>query len=76
LNTPTKPPISCLQIGKPSSNRPQSDHDTCWSRPNLLLVYWLVWLLWFPNPYHAISLLGKVIYRQPEFLRESIFLSN
>ncbi|KAG6758988.1 hypothetical protein NC652_024881 [Populus alba x Populus x berolinensis] len=29
LNTPTMPPISCLQIGKPSSNRPQSDHDTC-----------------------------------------------
>lgn len=29
LTTPTMPPISCLQIGKPSSNRPQSDHDTC-----------------------------------------------
>uniref|UniRef100_A0A2C9UST4 Polygalacturonase n=1 Tax=Manihot esculenta TaxID=3983 RepID=A0A2C9UST4_MANES len=29
LNTPTTPPIDCLQIGKPSSNRPQSDHDAC-----------------------------------------------
>ncbi|EEF36999.1 polygalacturonase At1g48100 [Ricinus communis] len=29
LNTPTTPPIDCLQIGKPSSNRPQSDHDVC-----------------------------------------------
>ncbi|KAF2292762.1 hypothetical protein GH714_028165 [Hevea brasiliensis] len=29
LNTPTTPPINCLQIGKPSSNRPQSDHDAC-----------------------------------------------
>ncbi|XP_065873748.1 polygalacturonase At1g48100-like [Euphorbia lathyris] len=29
LNTPTTPPIDCLQIGKPTSNRPQSDHDVC-----------------------------------------------
>ncbi|CAK7332663.1 unnamed protein product [Dovyalis caffra] len=29
LTTPTMPPISCLQIGKPSSNRPQSDHGAC-----------------------------------------------
>ncbi|CAN1310916.1 Polygalacturonase At1g48100 [Linum perenne] len=29
LNTPTVPPIGCLQIGKPSSNRPQTNHDTC-----------------------------------------------
>ncbi|XP_042493971.1 polygalacturonase At1g48100-like [Macadamia integrifolia] len=29
LSTPTVPPISCLQIGKPSSNRIQSDHDYC-----------------------------------------------
>lgn len=29
LYTPTVPPIDCLQIGKPSSNRIQSDHDFC-----------------------------------------------
>ncbi|KAL9680645.1 hypothetical protein QQ045_018530 [Rhodiola kirilowii] len=29
LNTPTLPPIDCLQLGKPSSNRIQSDHDVC-----------------------------------------------
>ncbi|KAF5443140.1 hypothetical protein F2P56_035726 [Juglans regia] len=29
LMTPTMPPIDCLQIGKPSSNRVQSDHDSC-----------------------------------------------
>ncbi|XP_042984331.1 polygalacturonase At1g48100-like isoform X1 [Carya illinoinensis] len=29
LMTPTIPPIDCLQIGKPSSNRVQSDHDSC-----------------------------------------------
>lgn len=29
LNTPTVPPIDCLQIGKPSSNRPLSDHESC-----------------------------------------------
>ncbi|XP_044480688.1 polygalacturonase At1g48100-like isoform X1 [Mangifera indica] len=29
LTTPIVPPIACLQIGKPSSNRPQSDHDVC-----------------------------------------------
>ncbi|PON98976.1 Glycoside hydrolase [Trema orientale] len=29
LMTPTVPPIGCLQIGKPSSNRLQSDHDSC-----------------------------------------------
>ncbi|WCJ38464.1 Pectin lyase-like superfamily protein [Euphorbia peplus] len=29
LNTPTTPPIDCLQIGKPISNRPQTDHDAC-----------------------------------------------
>ncbi|KAK0573866.1 hypothetical protein LWI29_014794 [Acer saccharum] len=29
LTTPTVPPIACLQVGKPSSNRPQSDHDAC-----------------------------------------------
>ncbi|XP_034700586.1 polygalacturonase At1g48100 [Vitis riparia] len=29
LTTPTVPPIDCLQIGKPSSNRIQSDHDSC-----------------------------------------------
>nr|XP_023922553.1 polygalacturonase At1g48100-like [Quercus suber] len=29
LRTPTMPPIGCLQIGKPSSNRIQSDHDLC-----------------------------------------------
>ncbi|CAI0386307.1 unnamed protein product [Linum tenue] len=29
LNTPTTPPIECLQIGKPTSNRPQTDRDTC-----------------------------------------------
>ncbi|XP_062110335.1 polygalacturonase At1g48100-like [Humulus lupulus] len=29
LRTPTVPPIDCLQMGKPSSNRLQSDHDTC-----------------------------------------------
>ncbi|KAL6969441.1 galacturonan 1,4-alpha-galacturonidase [Sarracenia purpurea var. burkii] len=29
LNTPTVPPIDCLHIGKPSSNRIQNDHDLC-----------------------------------------------
>ncbi|KAI8527083.1 hypothetical protein RHMOL_Rhmol12G0048200 [Rhododendron molle] len=29
LNTPTTPPIDCLQVGKPSSNRIQTDHDSC-----------------------------------------------
>ncbi|KAJ1423062.1 Pectin lyase fold/virulence factor [Sesbania bispinosa] len=29
LKTPTVPPISCLQIGKPSNNRIQTDHDIC-----------------------------------------------
>nr|ABK95839.1 unknown [Populus trichocarpa] len=29
LKTPTMPPISCLQIGKPSGNRPQRDYDAC-----------------------------------------------
>ncbi|XP_030497528.2 polygalacturonase At1g48100 [Cannabis sativa] len=29
LRTPTVPPIGCLQMGKPSSNRLQSDHDSC-----------------------------------------------
>ncbi|CAN0923983.1 Polygalacturonase At1g48100 [Linum grandiflorum] len=29
LNTPAVPPIDCLQIGKPTSNRPQTDHDSC-----------------------------------------------
>ncbi|XP_026381847.1 polygalacturonase At1g48100-like [Papaver somniferum] len=29
LNTPSLPPIDCLQIGKPSSNRIQSDRDSC-----------------------------------------------
>ncbi|XP_030449383.1 polygalacturonase At1g48100 [Syzygium oleosum] len=29
LSTPTVPPIDCLQIGKPSKNRIQSDHDSC-----------------------------------------------
>ncbi|XP_010547772.1 PREDICTED: polygalacturonase At1g48100 [Tarenaya hassleriana] len=29
LSTPTVPPIDCLQIGKPSRNRVQSDHDLC-----------------------------------------------
>lgn len=29
LYTPTVPPISCLQNGKPASNRVLSDHDTC-----------------------------------------------
>ncbi|XP_010925884.1 polygalacturonase At1g48100 [Elaeis guineensis] len=29
LYTPTVPPIFCLQTGKPTSNRIQSDHDSC-----------------------------------------------
>ncbi|KAK9090399.1 hypothetical protein Sjap_023576 [Stephania japonica] len=29
LTTPTIPPIDCLQIGKPSSNHIQSNHDSC-----------------------------------------------
>ncbi|KAL1327531.1 hypothetical protein HN51_037581 [Arachis hypogaea] len=29
LKTPTLPPISCLQIGKPPNNRIQTDHDLC-----------------------------------------------
>ncbi|KAK6931043.1 Glycoside hydrolase, family 28 [Dillenia turbinata] len=29
LSTPTVPPVDCLQIGKPSSNRIQSDYDSC-----------------------------------------------
>lgn len=36
LRTPTMPPIGCLQIGKPSSNRIQSDHDLCWAQKDLL----------------------------------------
>lgn len=36
LRTPTTPPIACLQIGKPSSNRIQSDHDLCWAQKDLL----------------------------------------
>lgn len=30
LRTPSVPPINCLQIGKPLSNRIQSSHDSCW----------------------------------------------
>lgn len=29
LTTPTVPPIDCLQLGKPSSNRVQSDREAC-----------------------------------------------
>ncbi|GFZ00074.1 pectin lyase-like superfamily protein [Actinidia rufa] len=29
LTTPTVPPIDCLHVGKPSSNRIQNDHDSC-----------------------------------------------
>ncbi|EXB82577.1 Polygalacturonase [Morus notabilis] len=29
LRSPTVPPIACFQIGKPSSNHLQSDHDSC-----------------------------------------------
>lgn len=29
LTTPTVPPIGCLQIGKPSNNRVQSNHEIC-----------------------------------------------
>ncbi|KAL1209097.1 Polygalacturonase [Cardamine amara subsp. amara] len=29
LNTPTVPPIDCLQIGKPARNGVHSDHDIC-----------------------------------------------
>lgn len=29
LRTPTVPPIECLQLGKPSSSRTQTDHDYC-----------------------------------------------
>ncbi|XP_054809647.1 polygalacturonase At1g48100 [Prosopis cineraria] len=29
LRTPTTPPIACLHIGKPSSNRVQIDHELC-----------------------------------------------
>lgn len=29
LKTPTLPPIDCLQIGKPTNNRIQTDHDLC-----------------------------------------------
>ncbi|CAJ1940149.1 unnamed protein product [Sphenostylis stenocarpa] len=29
LKTPTVPPIGCLQIGKPTNNRIQTDHDLC-----------------------------------------------
>lgn len=29
LNSPTIPPINCLQLGKPSSNHAQADADTC-----------------------------------------------
>ncbi|PHU02830.1 hypothetical protein BC332_28081 [Capsicum chinense] len=29
LYTPTQPPIGCLQVGKPSSNKIQADHDQC-----------------------------------------------
>uniref|UniRef100_M1B1X1 Polygalacturonase n=2 Tax=Solanum TaxID=4107 RepID=M1B1X1_SOLTU len=29
LYTPTQPPIECLQVGKPTSNKIQADHDQC-----------------------------------------------
>ncbi|XP_052204851.1 polygalacturonase At1g48100-like [Diospyros lotus] len=29
LTTPTVPPIECLQVGKPSNNRIQTDRDSC-----------------------------------------------
>ncbi|KAL3631004.1 hypothetical protein CASFOL_023988 [Castilleja foliolosa] len=29
LFTPTIPPVMCLQLGKPSSNKIQGDHDSC-----------------------------------------------
>ncbi|XP_068641312.1 polygalacturonase At1g48100 [Aristolochia californica] len=29
LRTPSVPPIDCLQMGKPSNNKIQSDHDSC-----------------------------------------------
>ncbi|RAL53286.1 hypothetical protein DM860_006958 [Cuscuta australis] len=29
LYSPTSPPVRCLQVGKPSSNRIQVDHDQC-----------------------------------------------
>ncbi|KAJ4829087.1 hypothetical protein Tsubulata_029416 [Turnera subulata] len=29
LNTPTTPPIDCINTGKPPSNRPQTDDDVC-----------------------------------------------
>ncbi|KAJ8759008.1 hypothetical protein K2173_003246 [Erythroxylum novogranatense] len=29
LNTPTVPPIDCLQVGKPLNSRPLSDHNLC-----------------------------------------------
>ncbi|KAF5187680.1 Polygalacturonase [Thalictrum thalictroides] len=29
LHTPTIPPIDCLRIGKPASNKIQSNHDSC-----------------------------------------------
>lgn len=51
LRTPTVPPIDCLQIGKPSSNQIQYDFDSCWVWSQKLLVYSLVWLAWFSNPF-------------------------
>lgn len=29
LKTPTVPPIDCIQVGKPTNNRIQTDHDLC-----------------------------------------------
>lgn len=45
LNTPSLPPIDCLQIGKPSSNRIQSDRDSCWT--NLLKIFSCIFMFGF-----------------------------
>lgn len=56
LRTPAVPPIDCLQIGKPSSNRVQSDHDSCWARHCYLMVQAVVWSGLLPDPlcYHEL----------------------
>lgn len=56
LTTPTVPPIDCLQLGKPSSNRVQSDREACWGYiDGYILMYLLVWSGIISDPLHSIS---------------------
>lgn len=79
LNTPTTPPIDCLQIGKPSSNRPQSDHDACWASHFHPLYYGVltcvVGMISQPLSHHC--LLGKgYIYNLGSPILKEFFFSR